>query len=88
MRTIFVAFSLISAFSGGALASEKCSVAMAGWKPREALQSMLEGAGWKVNAITPEDGCYGADAVNPEGKAVEAYFNPRTLEAVDVKIKD
>ncbi|MDX0642853.1 PepSY domain-containing protein [Sinorhizobium medicae] len=86
MRKIIIALSLAAAFGGTALASEKCNVAMADWKPREALQTKLEGEGWKVRSIKTEDGCYEAYAITAEGKKVEAYFNPQTLQSVEMKI--
>ncbi|WP_457661345.1 PepSY domain-containing protein [Sinorhizobium medicae] len=88
MRKIIIALSLADAFGSTALASEKCNVAMADWKPREALQTKLEGEGWKIRSIKTEDGCYEAYAINAEGKKVEAYFNPQTFESVDMKIED
>ncbi|THV20924.1 PepSY domain-containing protein [Peteryoungia ipomoeae] len=88
MRKIIIALSLATAFAGTALASEKCKVAMADWKPRETLQTKLEGEGWKVRSIKTEDGCYEAYVINAKGEKVEAYFNPQTLESVDMKIED
>ncbi|MFN3317904.1 MAG: PepSY domain-containing protein [Allorhizobium sp.] len=88
MQKIIIALGLAAAFGGTALASEKCNVAMADWKPREALQTKLEGEGWKVRSIKMEDGCYEAYAINAEGKKVEAYFDPQTFQSVDMKIED
>ncbi|SIQ02732.1 Peptidase propeptide and YPEB domain-containing protein [Rhizobium sp. RU33A] len=88
MQKIIIALGLAAAFGGTALASEKCNVAMADWKPREALQTKLEGEGWKVRSIKTEDGCYEAYAINAEGKKVEAYFDQQTLQSVDMKIED
>jgi len=88
MQKFIIALSLAAAFGGTSLASEKCNVAMADWKPREALQTKLEGEGWKVRSIKTEDGCYEAYAINAEGKKVEAYFDPQTLQSVDMKIED
>lgn len=88
MRNIIIALGLAATFGGTALASEKCSVAMADWQPREALQAKLEGEGWKVRSIKTEDGCYEAYAINAEGKKVEAYFNPQTFQSVDMKIEN
>jgi hypothetical protein len=88
MRKIIIALSLAAGFGGSAFASEKCNVAMADWQPREALQTKLEGEGWKVRSIKTEDGCYEAYAINAEGKKVEAYFDPKTFQSVDMKIED
>lgn len=88
MRKIIIALVLTAGFGGTAFASEKCTVAMADWQPREALQTKLEGEGWKVRSIKTEDGCYEAYAINAEGKKVEAYFDPQTFQSVDMKIAD
>jgi hypothetical protein len=88
MRKIVSALVLNTAFGAAAFASEKCSVAMADWQPREALQTKLEGEGWKVRSITAEDGCYEAYAINAQGKKVEAYFDPQTFQSIDMKIED
>lgn len=88
MRKITLALCLFAGFGGTAFASEKCSVAMADWQPREALQTKLEADGWQVRSIKSEDGCYEAYAINAEGKKVEAYFNPQTLQSVDMKSED
>ncbi len=74
--------------AGAAAASEKCSVPMVDWQPREALQTKLEGEGWKVRSIRSEDGCYEAYALNAKGEKVEAYFDPKTFIAVDMKSED
>lgn len=88
MQKIILALAIVTAFGGTALASEKCSVAMADWQPREALQTKLESEGWKVRSIKTEDGCYEAYAINAEGKKVEAYFNPQTFQSVAMKLED
>ncbi len=88
MRMITAAICLSAGLSGAAFASEKCAVPMADWQPREALQTKLEGDGWKVRSIKTEDGCYEAYAINADGKKVEAYFNPQTFQSVGMKIED
>lgn len=88
MHNIIIALGLAATFGGTALASEKCSVAMADWQPREALQAKLEGEGWNVRSIKTENGCYEAYAIDAKGNKVEANFNPQTLESVDMKLED
>ncbi|MCY1668928.1 PepSY domain-containing protein [Rhizobium sp. SL86] len=86
---IFVAVLATTALLGSsAHASDKCSVPMNDWQPREALKTKLEGEGWKVRSIKTEDGCYEAYAIDAKGKKVEAYFNPKTFEAVSTKSGD
>lgn len=88
MRKVTIALGVVAACGGTALASERCAVAMADWKPREALQSKLESEGWQVRSIRNEDGCYEADAIDAEGHTVEAHFDPQTFRSIDVKIAD
>jgi len=88
VRKIIIALSLATSFGGGALAAEKCDVAMADWKPREALKAKLESDGWQVRSIKSEDGCYDAHAITAEGKEVEAYFNPQTFQSIAIKVED
>ena len=88
MHQIIIALSLGAVFWSSAIAAQKCNVAMADWKPRETLQARLEEEGWTVHSIKPEDGCYDAYAINSQGKEVEAYFDPQTLQSVDIKVED
>lgn len=80
-----LAFATLGA--GAAGAGDRCSVPMAEWQPREALQQKLQTAGWKVKKLKTEDGCYEAYAIDDKGRRVEAYFDPKTLETVKVKVE-
>ena len=40
------------------MAGFRCSVPLAEWKPREALEARLQGEGWTVVRIKTDDGCY------------------------------
>lgn len=75
-----------TAVATGAYAKNKCNVPVSEWQPRKVLQSKLEGDGWKVRSIRTEDGCYEALAVNAKGEDVAAFFNPKSLEAIDMQI--
>ena len=88
MKLVLSAVLLSVVASGAALAADKCEVPVGEWQPREKLQGQLEQKGWKVRSIKTEDGCYEAYAIDAAGKKVEAYFNPKTLEAVDKKSND
>jgi hypothetical protein len=37
-----------------------------------------------VRSIKSEDGCYEAYATDAQGNKVEAYFNPKTLDRLDI----
>ncbi len=50
------------------------------WKTMDQLQSVIESEGWKVRKIKVDGGCYEVYGSTPEGKRVEAYFDPLTLE--------
>ena len=84
--TPVLAFGVLG--SSTAFASDRCTVPMAEWQPREALQQKLQAAGWKLNRLKTEDGCYEAYAIDDKGRRVEAYFDPKTLETVKVKVED
>lgn len=56
-----------------------------GWQPREKLEKMLTDKGWKVRRIKEDGGCYEVYALNDDGKRVEAYFHPVTLDPVPIK---
>lgn len=62
-----------------------CNVPKAEWQPMENLEAKLTADGWTVKKIKTEDGCYEVYAQTPDGKRVEAYFNPKTFEAVKTK---
>jgi hypothetical protein len=72
---------------GSALGSPRCSVPMANWQPREALQKKVEAEGWKVTRIKTDDGCYEVHATNDQGQRYEGKFDPGTLSAIKVEIK-
>jgi hypothetical protein len=73
--------------AGAASAGAKCDVPVAEWQPRQALEKKLLAEGWKVNRLKTEDGCYEVYGVDRQGRRVEAYFNPKTLQVVKVKVE-
>ncbi len=50
------------------------------WQTQAQLQSVIQSKGWKVRKIKEDGGCYEVYGTTPEGKRVEAYFDPVTLE--------
>ena len=88
-RTAFAVTVIgLGLFAGAAAASDRCNVPMSEWQPRETLQQKLETQGWTVKRIKVEDGCYEVYAQDREGKRLEAYFDPKTLETVSGKSDD
>ncbi len=55
------------------------------WQPQSVLEKQLTDKGWKVRRIKVDGGCYEVYALDENGKKVEAYFHPKTLEPVPVK---
>jgi hypothetical protein len=81
-----VAFTLLGA--GAAQASERCNVPMADWQPRTAVKQKLEQAGWKVQRIKADDGCYEVRGTDPKGRVVKAKVNPKTLALVRAEMNN
>lgn len=84
-RSLILASSLLLAVAGSAAASDLCTVPQSEWQPVEALQQKLESEGWTIKKIKVDDGCYEAYAQDADGKRVEAYFDPKTLELLKSK---
>ncbi len=56
-----------------------------GWQSSETLEKQLVAKGWQVRRIKEDGGCWEVYAVDENGKRVEAYFHPVTLERVPIK---
>lgn len=80
MKAILAAAFWTVAGLGDAHAGWRCDEPVAEWQPRETLQAKLETKGWHVTSIKSSDGCYKADATDAEGRIVQDFFNPTTLE--------
>jgi hypothetical protein len=50
------------------------------WQPQETLERRLVTEGWQVRRIKVDGGCYEVYAVDPQGRRVEAYFHPVSLD--------
>jgi hypothetical protein len=48
---------------------------------------MLTDKGWQIRRIKIDGGCYEVYALNEKGERVEAYFHPKTLDAVPTNPK-
>ena len=73
---------LALALPAAAQANEKCTVPMADWQPREALEQKLTAKGWEVRRIKIDDGCYEVYAIDPQGRRAEVHFDPQSLAPV------
>ncbi|MFG1282647.1 MULTISPECIES: PepSY domain-containing protein [Xanthobacter] len=74
--------------AGPAAADRTCTVPLADWQPRDALQKKLEGEGWTVLSIRSDDGCYRVRATNARGERLKAKYDPGSLEPVRGKHGD
>ncbi len=81
-------FLLSTSIGSVAMASDKCSVPEAEWRPQEDLQRQLEGAGWTVRRIKVDDGCYEVYGVDADGRRYENYYDPKTLTLVSAELED
>jgi hypothetical protein len=53
------------------------------WRPHTELQQKLEKEGWVLRRMEKTDTCYEVYAKTPDGKRVEAFFDPKTFERVE-----
>jgi len=53
------------------------------WRPHTELVKKLEESGWKVRRVEKTPTCYEVYGMDPQGKRVEAFFNPKTFERVE-----
>ncbi len=67
---------------------DDCTVPMAQWQPREAVQRMAEEEGMTVRRIKIDDGCYQINGRDASGRNVEIKLDPHTLEVIDVEYDD
>jgi len=55
------------------------------WRPHTELQEKLTKEGWVVRRMELTPTCYEVYAKTPDGKRVEAFFDPKTFERVEEK---
>ena len=91
MRKILLAGAVPALFLSAAVAAPSfatgkmsCDVDEADMRPRAELEAKLAEEGWQVRKSKPDGGCYEVYATDPEGRRVEAYFNPATFEKLYV----
>lgn len=68
--------------AGAALASDRCMVPDAEWRPQAELESTLIGKGWTISKVKKEDGCYEVYGKDDKGARVEVFIDPKTFEVV------
>ena len=57
-----------------------CNVPAKNMKSIASLQTKLVKDGWQVRKAKVDGGCYEVYGTDPQGRRVEAYFNPATFK--------
>ena len=89
MKTVYTKL-LIAAMLAGAAASAsahgdvQCKVyPKSEWKSHEELAKKLTADGWVIRRMEVSKTCYEVYAKDPQGKRVEAFFDPVTFARVE-----
>ena len=53
------------------------------WRPHTELAEKLKAEGWTIRRMESTPTCYEVYAKDPQGKRIEAFFNPKTFERVE-----
>ncbi len=61
---------------------------VAEWQSIDDLHAKLIADGWSNIEIEKDDGCFEAEGMDPQGRQVEAYFNPKTFELKKLELED
>ncbi|MBC7282742.1 PepSY domain-containing protein [Hoeflea sp.] len=91
MRKSFAILFLFASLGATGLAradEDDCTVPMAQWQPREAVQRVAAQQGVTVRRIKIDDGCYQINGRDASGREVEIKVNPQTLEVIDIEYDD
>lgn len=90
MNKPMLIIAVAAALAGGsaAQASEgRCSVPMASWQPRAAVEQLARDKGWSVQRIRTDDGCYELRGRDDKGQRMRLRLDPATLKTVDAEIE-
>lgn len=71
-----------------AWAEVDCTVPMADWQPRAAVQDMAEEQGWTLRRIKIDDGCYELRGRDGNGREIEVKVDPATLKVLEIEYDD
>jgi len=89
-RSLAILFLFASLGATGLARADEddCTVPMAQWQPREAVQRVAAEQGVTVRRIKIDDGCYQINGRDASGRKVEIKVNPQTLEVIDIEYDD
>lgn len=79
--------ALVLAFAASSAAAHgdvKCTTRpKAEWKPHTELEKKLVAEGWVIRRMEATAYCYEVYAKDPQGKRIEAFFDPVTFKRVE-----
>lgn len=71
-----------------ARADNDCSVPMAEWQGRAAVQKMALSQGWAIHRIKVDDGCYEIRGLDSQGRSIEVKVDPGSLKIIEIEFED
>ena len=88
MTSTIARFALISLVFAAGIASAhgdvKCPAhPRSEWRPHTELEQKLRREGWVVRRMEMTASCYEVYAKDPQGKRIEAFFDPVTFERIE-----
>lgn len=85
LHRLLMASALVVAAAAPAWAdgTGRCpEIPKAEWRQPDELKKKLVDEGWRIRRMEATPTCYEVYAMDPQGKRVEAFFHPKTLERV------
>lgn len=73
--------------SGLVYADTDCDDPITAWKPRELLRQQAEQAGWTVQRIKVDDGCYEIRGTDRMGNKIKAKYAPASLRIRSLEVE-
>ncbi|PYF07759.1 YpeB-like protein with putative protease inhibitory function [Rhodobacter viridis] len=69
-------------------AAEDCAAPMITWQPIAAIEARAQAAGWQVEWLQVEDGCYALGAHDRMGRDLSVTLDPATLAIIETNRND
>jgi hypothetical protein len=83
LAPLILVFAAHAAFAHGEV---KCTTQpKSAWKPHTELEQKLTKEGWVIRRMAMTASCYEVYAKDPQGKRIEAFFDPVTFARVEEK---
>src|SRR5690554_1635762 len=76
------------AASSVVLADDKCKEPLDQWQTEAAFRQVMEQKGWTIQTFEIDDGCFEIHGLDENQRRIEASFNPKTLEMVEMELED